>query len=225
MSGGEEKTPELGPKMAIYVHLYDNPEKGIIKTFKMQVIAKHVRVMDLKAEMKKSFEKLAKGVKYIPESISKTIYAPPLYDTSKIRMFFEDGDDLYLKVHTEAVPIETKVDPEEKKDLVLSYKTLNNYSFYVASESVVRVMVPVPGIEKVPKENVIATFTEDSLEVKINNAENGNNYRFAVPKLDAKIIPEKSEAFPKGDKVIIRLKKANNSDHWSYLFKQKYVGE
>ena len=43
--------------------------------------------------------------------------------------------------------------------------------------------------------------------------------------LDAKIIPEKSEAFAKGKDLIIRLRKANNEDHWSYLFKQKYVGE
>ena len=45
------------------------------------------------------------------------------------------------------------------------------------------------------------------------------------PRLDAKIIPEKCEAFPKGDRLIIRLRKAKNDDHWSYLFKQQYVGE
>ena len=102
---------------------------------------------------------------------------------------------------------------------------MNNYSFYVASSTIVRVIVPVPGIEKVPKENIISTFTETSVEVKVNGAENGHNYRFAVPMLDAKIIPEKSEAFAKGKDLILRLRKANNEDHWSYLFKQKYVGE
>ena len=107
----------------------------------------------------------------------------------------------------------------------MTYKTITAYSFYVSSETYVRVLVPIPGIENVKKEDIIAEFTDSSLDVRVKNGLNGNNYRFAVPRLDAKIIPEKCEAFPKGDRLIIRLRKAKNDDHWSYLFKQQYVGE
>ena len=138
---------------------------------------------------------------------------------------FQCKDDVYVKVLTEVVPIQINKTDDEKKDVVLSYKTITAYSFYVSSETYVRVLVPIPGIEKVKKEDITSEFTEDSLDVRVKNALNGNNYRFAVPRLDAKIIPEKCEAFPKGDRLVIRLRKFKNDDHWSYLFKQKYVGE
>ena len=149
----------------------------------------------------------------------------PMNDSAKMRMFFNDLDDVYVRVLTEVIPIQVSKTDDEKKDVVLTYKTITAYSFYVSSETYVRVLVPIPGIEKVKKEDIIAEFTDSSLDVRVKNGLNGNNYRFAVPRLDAKIIPEKCEAFPKGDRLIIRLRKAKNDDHWSYLFKQQYVGE
>ena len=224
MSTEDKKVePEIpkGPKVGVYIHIFNEKEKGIIETYKMTLIAQIIRVIDLKAELARNFNNIIKSnIRYIPQEICKTMYAKPLKDTAKIRTYFNDGDDMYIKVATEVIPVET-----EKKDVVLTYKTLTNYSFYVASSTIVRVIVPVPGIEKVPKENISATFTETSLEVKIKGAQNGINYRFAVPMLDAKIIPDKCEAFGKNKDLIIRLRKFNNDDHWSYLFKQKYIGE
>lgn len=237
MSEKDDKKPsdpsdDVATKMVLYVHFFvekagegdETKQKGLLQTIKLSTQSKNLRVMDLKMQIMKTFDSKGQNVRYKPISISKTIFSPPLRDTTKIRLYFEDKDDIFVKVETEAIPVATTT--ENKKDDVLSYKAVTDYSFYEANESTVKVLVPVPGIDKCKREHVIPNFLEDSFDVKVNNPTgNGVNYRFAVPKLDCKIIPEKCDAFPKGDRLIIKLRKFKNDDHWSYLFKQKYVGE
>ena len=220
------KEEEL-PRVKLYCHLFADLTKGIIQTVKVKLGTKEKSVLDFKSQLVKELDALMKStnIKYIPQEVKISLSAPPLNDSAKMRMFFNDLDDIYVRVITEVVPIQVNKTDDEKKDVVLTYKTITAYSFYVSSETYVRVLVPIPGIENVKKEDIIAEFTDSSLDVRVKNGLNGNNYRFAVPRLDAKIIPEKCEAFPKGDRLIIRLRKAKNDDHWSYLFKQKYVGE
>ena len=223
----EHKKEEELPRKVLYSHLYQDPTKGIIQTVKVKLGSKDKRVLDFKSQLVKELDILMKAtnIKYIPQEVKKSMNASFLNESAKMRMYFNDKDDVFVKVLTEVIPVQINKTDDEKKDVVLTYKTITAYSFYVSSETYVRVLVPIPGIEKVKKEDILAEFTEDSLDVRVKNAENGNNYRFAVPRLDAKIIPEKCEAFPKGDRLIIRLRKFKNDDHWSYLFKQKYVGE
>ena len=223
----EPKKEEELPRIVLYCHLYQDSNKGIIQTIKVKLGSKDKRVLDFKSQLVKELDILMKAtnIKYIPQEVKKSINAPSLNESAKMRMYFNDKDDVFVKVLTEVIPVQINKTDDEKKDVVLTYKTITAYSFYVSSETYVRVLVPIPGIEKVKKEDIVAEFTEDSLDIRVKNAENGNNYRFAVPRLDAKIIPEKCEAFPKGDRLIIRLRKFKNDDHWSYLFKQKYVGE
>ena len=220
------KEEEL-PRIILYCHLFTDITKGIIQTVKIKLGTKEKRVLDFKSQLIKELDTLMKStnIKYIPQEVKISLLSPSLNDTAKMRMFFNDLDDVYVRVITEVIPIQVNKTDDEKKDVVLTYKTITAYSFYVSSETYVRVLVPIPGIEKVKKEDIIADFTDTSLDVRVKNGLNGNNYRFAVPRLDAKIIPEKCEAFPKGDRLIIRLRKAKNDDHWSYLFKQQYVGE
>ena len=215
------------PKIILYCHLFQDENKGIIQTIKIKLGEKVKRVLDFKAQLVKELDTVMKNtnIKYIPQEVKISMNSPSLVESAKMRMYFNDKSDLYVKVLSEVIPVHVNKTDDEKKDVVLTYKTITAYSFYVSSETIVRVLVPIPGIEKVKKEDITADFTEDSLDVRVKNALNGNNYRFAVPRLDAKIIPEKCEAFPKGDKLIIRLRKFKNDDHWSYLFKQKYVGE
>ena len=220
------KEEEL-PRVKLYCHLFADLTKGIIQTVKVKLGTKEKSVLDFKSQLVKELDALMKStnIKSIPQEVQISLSAPPLNDSAKMRMFFNDLDDIYVRVITEVVPIQVNKTDDEKKDVVLTYKTITAYSFYVSSETYVRVLVPIPGIENVKKEDIIAEFTDSSLDVRVKNGLNGNNYRFAVPRLDAKIIPEKCEAFPKGDRLIIRLRKAKNDDHWSYLFKQQYVGE
>ena len=219
------KEEEL-PRIILYCHLFTDITKGIIQTVKVKLGTKEKRVLDFKSQLIKELDTLMKStnIKYIPQEVKISLTSPALNETAKMRMFFNDLDDIYVRVITEVIPIQVNK-TDEKKDVVLTYKTITAYSFYVSSETYVRVLVPIPGIEKVKKEDIIAEFTDSSLDVRVKNGLNGNNYRFAVPRLDAKISPDKCEAFPKGDRLIIRLRKAKNDDHWSYLFKQQYVGE
>ena len=111
------------------------------------------------------------NIKYIPQEVKISMGAPSMNESAKMRMFFNDKDDVYVKVLTEVIPIQINK-TDENKDVVLSYKTITAYSFYVSSETYVRVLVPIPGIEKVKKEDIISEFTEDSLDVRVKNALN-----------------------------------------------------
>jgi len=207
------------PKFFLYCHLYNDNEKGVIQSIKYEVAQEVKTILDFKGKLSKHLDSLFKSqnIKYTPLTVNKTIDAPPLNDISKLRMYFESLDDIFIKVSTEVIPIATTSN-EPKKDIVLTYQTLNTYSFYESSQKFVRVLIPVPGIEKVLKENIISHFEEESLEIKINKAAHGNNYRFNVPKLYLKIKPDECDTMVKGDRLVLKLRKARDSDSWTYLY-------
>lgn len=216
-----ESNSTQASKSYVYVHFFIDASKGVIKTEKLYLDNLNIHVIDLKQRITKMLEK-DNSLLFKIISISKTINSKSLLDSIKISNFFENKDDVFCLVEMNIQPVKTQIKQQED---VLKFKTLSNYSFYVANKQIVKVLVPLKlGKIEIPKENVKSTFTESSLEVKIYNV-NGQNYLFGVPRLDAKIIPEKSEAIMKDGEIVIRLRKAKEDDHWSYLFKQKYVGE
>lgn len=212
-------------KKFLYCHFFIDSVKGIIKTIKLNFESFNLHVIELKAKIAKELESKKENTPLFKIlSINKTILSPSLLDSVKISQFFENEDDIFCHVELNIQPIKSTNESKEE-DKVLKYKTLNKYSFYEANKNVVKVLVPLEGIQNLPKENIVTTFSETSFEVKVNNL-NGLNYMFAVPRLDAKIIPEKSEAsVDKNGNIVIRLRKAKEDDHWGYLFKQRYVGE
>jgi len=225
MSSEPEKKPLQ--KLTLYAHLFNEIEKGIIQSLKITISSEIIRILDFKIQLSSLLEQMFKSsnLKYIPQTISKTIFSPSLNDSTKIRNLFENKDDIFVKILTEAIPISNKNLNEDQKDIVLKYNTINKYSFYESSPKFIRVLVPIPGIENVKKENIISNFTETTLEVKVNNALNGNNYRFACLKLEQKIKPELCEVLVKNKDLVIKLRKFNESDNWPALFKQNYIGE
>lgn len=207
-------------KMFLYCHLFSDQTKGVIKTIKCPMDNFSIHLIDFKVRI----AKLITNLPYTLTSVGKTILSGALADSVRVGQYFENKGDVFCKVEHKITPVSSMKVTPSNDDVVLNYKTLNQYSFYEANKQIVKVLVPVPGIESLPKENITSKFTETSLEVSIRG--NGSNYRFAVPRLDAKIIPEKSEAFASKDgKLTIRLRKAKEDDHWTYLFKQRYVGE
>ena len=151
------KEEEL-PRVKLYCHLFADLTKGIIQTVKVKLGTKEKSVLDFKSQLVKELDALMKStnIKYIPQEVKISLSAPPLNDSAKMRMFFNDLDDIYVRVITEVVPIQVNKTDDEKKDVVLTYKTITAYSFYVSSETYVRVLVPIPGIENVKKEYIIA---------------------------------------------------------------------
>ena len=113
----EEKKEIVEPTIALYIHLFTDKEKGIILTVKGNLNSKVIRILDLKQYMSLQFKQSISNVKYTPLELYKSLYSKPLKDTDKIRTYFDDGEDIYLQVLTEAIPVETT--KTEKKDVVL----------------------------------------------------------------------------------------------------------
>jgi hypothetical protein len=214
-------------KNYVYCHFFLDSSKGVIQTSKITVDSLNIHVIQLKQQIAKVLEKKKESTTPLFKilSLNKTLISPSLNDTVKVSSFFNNGDDIFCQVEMNVQPIKSITTTKSAEEDMLKFKTLTNYSFWVANSKIVKVRVPLKGIETLPKESIKATFTESSFEVKIHNL-NGLNYLFGVPRLDAKIVPENSEALAdKEGNIIIRLRKAKEDDHWSYLFKQKYVGE
>jgi hypothetical protein len=214
-------------KLFLYCHFFTDSTKGVLKTKKLSLENLNLHIIDLKQKVEKLLQQnpddTTKLFKLV--SVNVTLFSRSLLDSAKVSNFFENGSDVFCQVELNLQPLKTILAKTNQQDELLTYKTLSSYSFYEASKQIVKVLIPLKGVENLPKENIKSTFTESSLEVKINNL-NNLNYCFRVPRLDASIIPEKSEAFAdKNGNVVIRLRKAKEDDHWSYLFKQKYVGE
>ena len=160
MSSEEKKPPkeEDLPRIILYCHLFQDITKGIIQTVKVKLGSKDKRVLDFKSQLVKELDVLMKStnIKYIPQEVKISMGAPSMNESAKMRMFFNDKDDVYVRVLTDVIPVQINKSDDEKKDVVLSYKTITEYSFYVSSEKYVRVLVPIPGIEKVKKEDIIS---------------------------------------------------------------------
>jgi cellobiose phosphorylase len=213
-------------KTFLYCHFFLDSAKGVIKTVKIPLENLNLHIIELKGAIVKILESMKdpNSTPFKIFAIKKTILSSNVSDTLRVSQFFENKDDIFCQVelNLQSVKLTTK---DQGIDDVLKFKSLTTYSFWVASNTIVRVKVPLKGVQNLPKENIKSAFTESSLEVKVLNL-NGVNYCFAVPRMDAKIIPEKCEVSTDQEgNIMIRLRKAKEDDHWSYLYKQKYVGE
>ena len=192
MSIPEEKKE---PKYFLYCHLFNDSEKGVIQSVKFEIIPEVKTILDFKGKLSKHLETTFKSqnIKYIPLNVCKTLDSPSLNDTSKIRMYFENLEDIYIKVSTEVIPIQT-TNVDVNKDIVLSYKTLTKYSFYESSQKYVRVLIPVPGIEKVePMTHALDDFefelredvAEESIPIEelLQNCKDSTGREVQVPKV------------------------------------------
>jgi calcyclin binding protein len=104
----------------------------------------------------------------------------------------EDG----IKIAVELKTIENK-----------RYKTdLKNYA-WDQSDKFVKVFVTADGVQNSTEDNVLVTFTDKSLELKINDL-NNRDYTFVINNLLENIVVEKSYRKIKTDMVAIYLKKA-----------------
>jgi len=83
----------------------------------------------------------------------------------------------------------------------------------------------LPGIEKLPKDQIIFDLGYRSMDLKIHGL-NGHNYRFGVPRLQCKLDQKKSKFKIKKGKLFLILRKKNKEDNWfNSLFRSKGLGE
>jgi calcyclin binding protein len=74
-------------------------------------------------------------------------------------------------------------------------------------------------LEGASQEKIEAGFHSDSVDPKIHDV-GGKNYRCSVPKLNKSIIPEQSKMLVKPKRIIVTLKKADDSN-WIDLHKKE----
>ena len=214
-------------KFYLYCHLFIDCEKGIVKTIKVPLDSLNVHFIDLKSKIKKLIDNncdINQSSLYKILSISKTLIAPNFPDTGRLNIFLNNKEDIFCHVEINILPLKSSVIIKNLDDDLLKYKSITNYSFYEANKHIVKVIVPLPGVDKIRKDQITANFTESSCEVKVKNL-NGSNFIFGAPRLHNRIIPEKSEVITTKDNIVIRLKKLKDEDNWSYLHKTKFVGE
>ena len=100
--------------------------------------------------------------------------------------------------------------------------SLTKYSFYEADMQV-KVSIPLEHIHTIPKDQIKIEFQQRSFMIDIDNL-NDKNYHFGVPKLQCKIVPEKSKIRVQKDKISVTLQKVSENDNWFALFKTKTIG-
>ena len=120
-----QKEEEL-PRIILYCHLFQDINKGIIQTVKVKLGPKDKRVLDFKSQLVKELDVLMKttNIKYIPQEVKISISAPSMNESAKMRMFFNDKDDVYVKVLTEVIPVQINKTDDEKKMLYCLIKQL-----------------------------------------------------------------------------------------------------
>ena len=105
------------------------------------------------------------------------------------------------------------------------YKTIVKYTFYESGEKYIKVLLDFPEAKKlIPRENITCKFDSRSFECLVHDYK-GENFKFAVPKLHCRVLPEDCSFGFKSNNVVITLRKKRNGDNWWSLFKQKAVGE
>ncbi|XP_042477443.1 calcyclin-binding protein-like [Macadamia integrifolia] len=89
----------------------------------------------------------------------------------------------------------------------INYVTLGSFSWDQDGDKV-KIYVSLEGVDE---EKVESSFKPTSFDIKFHDVQ-GKNYRYAVPKLNKEIVPEKSKMVVKPNRVIITLIKASKGN-------------
>ncbi|XP_055707410.1 calcyclin-binding protein [Phlebotomus papatasi] len=92
---------------------------------------------------------------------------------------------------------------------------LTNYAFD-QSDAFVKLFVTLDGVQKVPEEGVVASFTEKSLNLQVSDL-NGRDYVLVVKNLLEAIDVAKSYRKLKTDMIVIYMKKVKQGRKWDCL--------
>ncbi|KAF5202836.1 Calcyclin-binding protein [Thalictrum thalictroides] len=97
----------------------------------------------------------------------------------------------------------------------LQYVTLGSFSWDQDNEKI-KIYVFLEGVEQEKVETLLKPM---SVDIKFHDVQ-GKNYRCAIPKLNNKIVPEKSKVLVKPTKVIITLFKESKGNWLDLHFKE-----
>lgn len=110
-----------------------------------------------------------------------------------------------------ATPIQTST----ARTSDISYTTVGSFSWDQENDKV-KIYISLEGVNQ---EQVVSNFQPWSFDVKFHDVQ-GKNYRYAVPKLNKAIVPEKCRLTVKPHRVIITLQKAERGNWLDLYFKE-----
>ncbi|KAL0305493.1 UNVERIFIED_CONTAM: Calcyclin-binding protein [Sesamum radiatum] len=102
-----------------------------------------------------------------------------------------------------ATPISSA--PQAVSNPLLTYATLGSFNYV--------------SLEGVDQEKIEADFKPMSFDIKFHDVQ-GKNYRYAVPKLNKEIVPEKCKVLVKPKRVVVTLVKASKGNWLDLHFKE-----
>ncbi|KAJ4982177.1 hypothetical protein NE237_033014 [Protea cynaroides] len=107
------------------------------------------------------------------------------------------------------VPIKVSATP------TINYVTLGSFSWDQDSDKV-KIYLFLEGVDQ---EKVESSIKPIALDIKFHDVQ-GKNYRYAIPKLNKEIVPEKTKVVVKPNKVIITLVKASKGNWLDLHYKE-----
>jgi calcyclin binding protein len=94
------------------------------------------------------------------------------------------------------------------------------YGFDAEGEFVEVLVLDLPGVGGLPREQVTCDFTATSFDLRVVGL-GGKNYRVFVPALDKEVVPGGSKLVVGKNRVTVKLKKVNSYDYWTQLKSKK----
>ena len=183
-------------------------------------------------------------------AIAETFMGTPLPLGQAVSSVFANGSDVYVTVR---VSIDTKrhvapisTTPVAAAALLtpasvtsnasssaatssqefLKLRTITKYSYFESGDKWIKVLLPdLAGLSSHPADKVKVEFqTNRSFSVTVYDFK-GQNWHFAVPKTQCRILPQACTFNHKSSGLQISLRKKNTTDNWWSLFKSKAIGE
>ncbi|KAL0398333.1 UNVERIFIED_CONTAM: Calcyclin-binding protein [Sesamum radiatum] len=112
-----------------------------------------------------------------------------------------------------ATPISSA--PKAALNPSLTYATLGSFSWDQDNDKL-KIYVSLEGVDQ---EKIEADFKPMSFDIKFHDVQ-GKNYRYAVPKLNKEIVPEKCKVLVKPKRVVVTLVKASKGNWLDLHFKE-----
>lgn len=107
---------------------------------------------------------------------------------------------------------------------ITGYETITTYTWEDHDGNIVKVLLPLEGVGKLPPGAVRSQFGERSFEVLVDGYY-GKNLRFATWKTHGEMNPDECKHMVRANRVTLVLKKAKEKDIWFDLFKKRAIGD
>ncbi|KAJ4797666.1 hypothetical protein LUZ62_048912 [Rhynchospora pubera] len=113
-----------------------------------------------------------------------------------------------------SIPVLVKP-PSAAASNAFNYNTLGSFSWDQDAEKI-RIYLFLEGVDP---EKVDSVIKPSSVDIKMHDVQ-GKNYRYAIPKLNKEIVPEKSKVVVKPTRVVLTLFKSSKGNWLDLQFKE-----